>query len=723
MIKFFLWAALAASVGANAQEMIPAERSSNLGPIEVFGTGVEALSRPLEPVKVDRKKVETYQYTDVNRALKNTSGVYVREEDGQGLRPNIGLRGTSPDRSKKVVMLQDGVLIGPAPYSAPAAYYTPTMNHVESLEVFKGFAGVPYGPNSVGGAVNFITPTVPFEWRNELNAAYGSFNTLNLKGSTGGPVGQNGFLLQGSRFESDGFKKLDGGGDTGFKQNHFLGKFEFALSSNLRLMLVGGYGDEDSRETYLGLSRDDFDASSYRRYSASSLDEMKWKHTALQTRLTYQISDTAVLDTNVYRHDFDRTWYRLDRFRETTVSLRGILNDPRGTNAGYLNILRGDADSSSQGPGGQLILVNNHRRYASQGIQSRWVQEFNEGFHKHALEVSARLHHDFILREHDSDRYEMTSRRMQRTTDPTQVDTRNRERALATSISVLDNWQMGSWTLTPVARFEKIDYGVRDHLAGTETTRDDSFWVPGLAVTKLWRDKYSLRTSVNEATTAAGLSSTGSEQREKAVNYEVEFKYRDPERNQETSALFFYNDYQNITGTCSVSGGCTLATDVQFNGGKALITGFELATAKGFHAGQHYFPVQASLTLLTATFESDFTSDSPEWGTNVRSGDPLPYVPRRQYLLSAGHEWGRIKHDLSIVYQSKVFDQAAVTGRQEIDAYGILDWAGEFRLTERSRLTGKIDNLLARQYAVSSRPFGYRPGKPQSFQLGWIYRF
>ena len=58
-------------------------------------------------------------------------GVYSRGEDGFGLRPNIGIRGVSPDRSKKVTLMEDGILFGPAPYSAPAAYFFPLVTRMD----------------------------------------------------------------------------------------------------------------------------------------------------------------------------------------------------------------------------------------------------------------------------------------------------------------------------------------------------------------------------------------------------------------------------------------------------------------------------------------------------------------------------------------------------------------------------------------------------------------
>ena len=87
---------------------------------------------------VDKEALEEQAYEDVHRVLKQVPGVYVRDEDGQGLRPNIGLRGANSDRSAKVTLMEDGVLMAPAPYAAPAAYYFPITSRLVGVEVFKG---------------------------------------------------------------------------------------------------------------------------------------------------------------------------------------------------------------------------------------------------------------------------------------------------------------------------------------------------------------------------------------------------------------------------------------------------------------------------------------------------------------------------------------------------------------------------------------------------------
>ncbi|MBX3021353.1 MAG: TonB-dependent receptor [Bdellovibrionales bacterium] len=701
------------------------ERATELAPVQVFGEGGELLNRPLAPKVVDRKKVEAFQYTDVNRALKQTTGVYSREEDGQGLRPNIGLRGTNPDRSKKVTVMEDGVLIGPAPFSAPAAYYTPGMNTVESLEIYKGFTGHPYGPNSVGGAVNYITPPVPFEAQTKLSASYGSFNTLNLKGLTGAPTSFGGYLLQATRLQTDGFKKLDGGGKTGFVHNGILGKLRFDLPGNgHNLQFTGGYDDEDSHETYLGLSRGDFDASPYRRYSSSAEDEMKWKHHKVQLRHQLQLGDGGTLETTLYHHTFRRTWYRLDRFRNTAISLRDVMMDP--TSAGYapyFDIVRGTTDSSTLGINGELVTAGNQRVFLSEGLQTRVSQEFSLAG-KHALEGFARLHHDRIQRNHISDRYQMTNGRLQRTTDPTQTDAVNRDETKALTLMVLDNWDAGPVTLTPVVRWESAQFEYSDSLLQSGRTRHDEVWLPGLGISTKLSSTLSSRVSVNRAATLAGLSSDGSEQREEALNYELEFKHADPYAGREGSLIFYYNDYRNITGTCTASGGCTVTQlDQVFNGGKARVIGMEAQAAQSFRFGATRWPIQINASLLQGTFQSHFNSKMPDWGIgDVEPGDPLPYIPQVQYSVSLGTEYRNWRSDLTISYQGKMYDQA-VAPRAEIPGHGLVDWAGSYSFSKHHRLHVKADNLLARNYIAGARPYGYRPGKPQSFQAGWIWQF
>ena len=104
----------------------------------ILGNKFVAQNRTGASYFLSAEELGDFGYVDINRALKAVPGVNFYEEDGFGLRPNISLRGTSPQRSSKITLMEDGVLIAPAPYSSPAAYYFPSVARMEAIEISKG---------------------------------------------------------------------------------------------------------------------------------------------------------------------------------------------------------------------------------------------------------------------------------------------------------------------------------------------------------------------------------------------------------------------------------------------------------------------------------------------------------------------------------------------------------------------------------------------------------
>lgn len=703
--------------------------TTELSTLEISDVMVDDIADGFSAKNISKTRLKNISTTDVSRALKESPGVYVREEDGVGLRPNIGLRGTNPDRSKKVVILEDGVLIGPAPYAAPAAYYTPSMLTTESLEVYKGFTALPFGPNSIGGAVNYKTPDYIAEDKTTADLSYGSYSTGILKLGLNKKISDYGVIFIYGHSQSDGFKELDNGNNTGFVQNHLLLKVQRALelSGHQHLFEVRlGYGDEDSNETYLGLTEADFDRKPYRRYNSSELDEMKWHHNKFQIEHLTELGEQANIKTTFYHHIFQRTWYRLDAFRDGTRAIRNILKDPTGANKPFYDVLTGSEDSASLGANADLLMANNDREYLSQGLQSQvefknlWSNEYSS-----KTTFKALIHRDQIERKHDADYYSMTAGSVIRTADPRIATARNKESANAFAFSAQDETKIENYTLLPQFRYESVTFNFDDDLNSLSKKRTDSVFIPGFGLAYQFTEALQSRLAVNKATTLSGLDSLGKESREESLNKELSLSWQSKPRHEQFEILYFHNDYDNITGTCTASTGCSnLQLDQQYDGKKAVIQGFEARASKGVQWQQYWIPLQLNYTVIDGHFADTFASSNAEWGTGqVNSGDPLPYVPQTQMTAIIRLEVGRYKQSLIINHLGKMYDQSVEAGRIEIPSYGLIDFTALYQLKKNLALRLKLDNVFNKTYNASLKPFGYRPGKPFTAAIGMTYDF
>ena len=198
--------------------------------IQIFGNKQALETSTGSGFVLNKAALEQFEFDDIHRVLQSVPGVYIREEDGYGLRPNIGLRGATSERSSKIALMEDGVLIAPAPYSAPAAYYFPNISRMTQVEVFKGPSAITYGPNTVGGAINMLSRPVNTKDSGEIDLALGQQRYGKAHGHYSKNIGNLGLMLEGVHLRADGFKSLDNDGSTGFVKNEILAKahYEFA---------------------------------------------------------------------------------------------------------------------------------------------------------------------------------------------------------------------------------------------------------------------------------------------------------------------------------------------------------------------------------------------------------------------------------------------------------------------------------------------------------------
>ena len=269
--------------------------------------------------------------------MEVATGTTVRDEDGFGLRPNIGIRGANSDRSAKITLLEDGIPLAPAPYAAPAAYYFPMSTRLVGVEIFKGPAAVQHGPQTIAGAINLLTRPIPEDTDGQVDLAYGLYNSSKIHVWAGTP----GILLEGVRTASAGFKELEDGGPTGFERTELMAKLG---TGDLELKL--GYANELSHETYLGLHIDDFEEDPYQRYAASSLGLMSWRRTQAELAWDARLDRRFSTRTVAYHHYLDRSWRKLNRFQEGP-DLHALLQGPEGLLGHVVGARQVDVDDAT----------------------------------------------------------------------------------------------------------------------------------------------------------------------------------------------------------------------------------------------------------------------------------------------------------------------------------------------------------------------------------------
>lgn len=696
-----------------------AQNSYKLQTVKIIGGSEESYKEPGSIYQVSEKDIQKKGGTNAHEILKDVPGVSVQQEDGLGLRPNIGLRGTHPHRSKKITLLEDGVLIAPAPYSAPAAYYFPLMNKVTGVEVYKGPSSIKYGPNSIGGAINFLTRDYSDKIESELELSYGSFETLKAGAWTSGSQNGLSWLGEYHYIESGGFKNLSGGGDTGFEKNDLLikARYRFKGDTERSLSFKFSYGNEDSNETYLGTSLEDFSSDPYQRYEASRPDKMSWDHRQYQLNFFNQWTETFFSDVTLYRNEFQRLWDKLNGFADSSISSQDVLLNPRGQNKDFLDVLKGQKDSS---PSEKLRYGINDRVYFSQGInlENRLYLDLANYF-----DLGLLYHEDQIERRHRLQDADMVGGKIQKETASQDPNNTNKDKSSVLRTYLVYTYESPKWLFRLGGRFESVDTKAKDLVTQEVLKAHNNYFIPGWGLSYKITKNHLAFIGINKGVTLPGPGQGEAIEPEEAINYELGYRYRN--KLFVTEAVAFYSDYSNLLGTCTFSAGCTSANlDSQYNGGKARVIGAEFLAGARPTFKKWQIPLKISATYTKATFDSNIDSLNKEWGVGaIRKGDPLPYIPELVFSTQVGAEYKKWAFNLSYNWRSKVYDQSVRQGRFEIENYGLVSAHLNYHATKKLETYLDVQNLFDKKYISSLRPFGARPGAPFWFNIGLRYGF
>ena len=662
--------------------------------------------------------------TDIHKILSAVPGVYFRTEDGYGLRPNISIRGTSIDRSAKITLMEDGILVAPAPYTSSSAYYFPTTGRINSVEVLKGPSSISQGPSTIGGAINMISTPIPELKSGKFTQEFGQNGMLRTHAYYGGVSGNLGGLVEIHEHKSDGFDSIANvGGDTGFNKSDILIKARYETgdhSLTFKMLEV----DEVSDQSYVGLSGASFNANPRLRYGMTQYDEMN--NDGDQKSLTYlgDFENIRVI-ASTWSNDYHRDWFKVDKANN---------NGDHGVGSGINNVIAaanaGNANAQAILDGElavQVKLKHNNRFYTNEGYQFKVITDINN----HSLTFGYRDMEDSESRYQNYECFDQGSNGINSALydcSTGYTGSNNRLRVSeATSYYIEDKINLGNLILTIGHRSEEYDQvenrwndGVptRTQLAsGYPKTKDGDHSTTGFGATYDVNENLQLVAGFHE-----GMTAMFGTDPEKADNMELGLRYSKGDTSLET--FYFESDYKNLKAVCKNSQGGDCDDGDIFDGGAVDVSGLELSASHIFEGSDGtIYPVALTYTSTDATFANSFDDDGDYWGV-VAAGDDVPYVPSSSLALVVGFVGSSgLSGNVRLVDNGSSCSTAACGINQNIEAHSFIDLNLRKPLNDKTDVYLIMENLLDHEDIVARAPKdGARSQKPRTLKIGFTFK-
>ena len=407
--------------------------------------------------------------------LEYVPGINGFSDDGMGnSRLNIGIRGLNPRRSSRVLILEDGVPIQPAPYIYPNVYYNPPTERIDRIEVLKGSAAIEYGPQTMGGVINYITS------RPRSTPGGRGVVSVGTNGLASGYLELGGIGNEHVRSEGQFlFKRGDGYRDNnGFEQYNGTAKVMLSPSADRTIYLKANGDYEETEATYTGLTRYSFETDPDFNPKEHDLFTInRWSFDAIMHQdLGSRLNST----TRAYFNHFSRDWWR-----EDDVFYRAADYEADGS----------DATPVPWFEPGPLIRAGNGRTnfgilrdFASLGVEQKYSVQHSIGGNEASALVGGRIHWERFLDRKvvgdAPDAREGIYYRINPADSSTTILGSNRHyETFAVSLFAREGIEIGRLSISAGVRFEAFEQEQVDRLLGAIYSDKSSVEIlPGLGL-------------------------------------------------------------------------------------------------------------------------------------------------------------------------------------------------------------------------------------------------
>lgn len=712
-----------------------------LDQVVVSGSRVGVLRHlPGSAAFIDKKHLTQTRPVSGNDVLRQVSGVHVVDEEGGGLRANIGIRGLDPDRSRTVLVLEDGIPVALAPYGEPEMYFTPNIDRMSGMEVLKGSGSILFGPQTIGGVINYLTPDAPSEPSGVMRLQGGDFGFLSSFFQYGNTINNNGFLVNYTRKQADHF------GPTHFRLNDFNVKFNTRFSPISQLVVRLGVYDETSNSTYVGMTQPMYDSGEWDDRTIAPDDQLDVRRYAVSASHKYLLGEGLQLSTSVFGYTTSRNWRRQDfTYNSEASNLTGVVH---GVEDGYNGAIYWRNSTGQR-----------NRQFEVAGFEPRLQYLYELGGRSAKLDAGVR----FLYERAFEQRVNGTmAGALSGDLINDEVRTGN-----AVSLFVQNLWRVTDrFSLTAGLRSENIWYNREIHRSRSEdvfVSADSEVLalIPGAGINYNLSDDLGLFGGVHKGFAPPrikdAISGSGEDYEldaEESWNSELGIRFSRGDIQWEMTG--FYMDFSNQIIPVSESSGGAGAGYV--NGGRTNHSGIESALKLPMTA---LMPMGLSGQFsLTGTYVHSEFSDNRYvvYKTELESGDDIfqnikgnktPYTPAVN--LAAGFQMespGGIGLSVTANYTGQqysdvlntrdVFDwiavdeadadfsyvQATKNGRiGRLDAFYTIGFNAWYNHPGGLGLNFSVKNLTNERYIASRRPQGIKVGLPRFVSAGLTYQF
>ena len=631
---------------------------------------------------ISPEEMEMIQPASLQDALKIVPGVNARDEEGYGAIPNIGIRGLSPNRSTKVLILEDGAPIQPSLFLSNASYYSPPVERISSIEVLKGATGLRYGPNTIGGVINYQSKTPLKDGIVKGKLGSHGYRLLELEAGTSSEQKSMGGGINLITSEANGFR------NNGYRMNDILVKGGMAIGQSQWLGLKLTRYENEINTSYVGLRPDEFIHTPTKNPAPD--DQFLSNRTSFDINHELEIDTSTKLKTLMYWSQLERNFWRRDVASKTRQGTSFV--DCGGT---------------------AYCVTGRNRNFDMLGIDSRLFTNYQAFGIQNESEIGVRLHSETMSNKTERSNAGPRAR--------TGVITGNENNDAKAVALYLQNRFLftDQFAVTPGVRVESYRQNRKNEMNGVQGQANNTELVPGIGATWQLAPELQLYSSVYKgfapAMISAAISGDGVDQKldaERSMN--IEFGFRGQAQKWTYEGAAFRMDFSNQIVNQALSGGIS-----KTNGGQSLHQGAEGALG--------YAITSAWSVLANATYipVAEFKG-----GALGPIGNRIPYTPKVTGNLGLNYSKDGLKSFLNAYHVSSQYADSANTVQESNDgtkglipSFTTLNWSIVYSPQKDLKLFGVVRNLFDKKFISGRSPDGIFPGAERNFELGLAYQF